>query len=55
MRTADRLGRGYRIYYARLGKSIVLLLCGWDKRNQSADISRAVEYLKDYQERERKA
>jgi putative component of toxin-antitoxin plasmid stabilization module len=28
-----------------------LLLCGGDKRKQSADIERALEYLKDYKER----
>ena len=29
----------------------VLLLCGGDKRKQSADIKRAVEYWSDYQQR----
>jgi len=44
-------GPGYRVYYAMVGKVCVLLLCGGDKRKQSADIERAVEYLKDYKER----
>lgn len=44
-------GPGYRIYYAMAGKVCVLLLCGGDKRKQSSDIGRAVEYLKDYIER----
>ena len=44
-------GPGYRIYYAMLGKGCVLLLCGGDKRKQSSDIERALEYLKDYKER----
>jgi putative addiction module killer protein len=44
-------GPGYRVYYAMLGTSCVLLLCGGDKRRQSADIGRALEYLKDYKER----
>jgi putative addiction module killer protein len=44
-------GPGYRIYYAMLGKICVLLLCGGDKRRQSPDIERALEYLKDYKER----
>ena len=44
-------GPGYRVYYATLGRECVLLLCGGDKRKQSADIERALEYLKDYKER----
>jgi putative addiction module killer protein len=44
-------GPGYRVYYAMVGKVCVLLLCGGDKRKQSADINRAIEYLTDYQER----
>jgi len=44
-------GPGYRVYYAMIGRECVLLLCGGDKRKQSADIERALEYLKDYKER----
>jgi len=44
-------GPGYRVYYALLGRVCVLLLCGGDKRKQSADIGRALECLKDYKER----
>jgi putative addiction module killer protein len=44
-------GPGYRVYYAMIGGECVLLLCGGDKRKQSADIDRALEYLKDYKER----
>jgi len=44
-------GPGYRIYYAMTGRSIVLLLCGGDKRKQASDIERAVALLKDYKER----
>ncbi|MGA9392096.1 MAG: type II toxin-antitoxin system RelE/ParE family toxin [Candidatus Sulfotelmatobacter sp.] len=46
-------GPGYRIYHAMIGRSCVLLLCGGDKRKQSADIRRAYEYLNDYKERTR--
>lgn len=46
-------GPGYRVYYAMIGRECVLLLCGGDKRKQSADIERALEYLKDYKERAR--
>ena len=44
-------GPGYRLYFGRLGRESVLLLCGGDKRKQSADIERAIDYLKDYKER----
>ncbi len=44
-------GAGYRLYYSMVGKTIVLLLCGGDKRKQKADIERAVNYLKDYKRR----
>jgi len=47
-------GPGYRVYYAMAGRTCVLLLCGGDKRKQSADIKRAVGYWKDYQRRTRK-
>ena len=44
-------GPGYRAYYARSGKRVVLLLCGGDKRKQAADIKRAKDYWSDYEER----
>jgi putative addiction module killer protein len=34
-------GPGYRVYYARHGEQIVMLLCGGDKRTQQQDIKRA--------------
>ena len=45
-------GPGYRLYYSMVGKTIILLLCGGDKRKQTADIERAVTYLKDYKRRQ---
>jgi putative addiction module killer protein len=45
------VGAGYRVYYAQHAGQIVLLLCGGDKRTQSADIDRAVECWKDWQRR----
>jgi putative component of toxin-antitoxin plasmid stabilization module len=39
------------MYYAMIGRECVLLLCGGDKRKQSADTDRALEYFKDYKER----
>ena len=46
-------GAGYRAYYARSGKKVVLLLCGGDKRKQTADIKTAKEYWRDYEQRTR--
>lgn len=34
-------GPGYRVYFARQGKTIYLLLLGGDKTSQPADIERA--------------
>ena len=47
-------GPGYRVYFARLGQVIVLLLCGGDKRTQQRDIKRAKDYLEDYKARSAK-
>jgi len=34
-------GPGYRVYYVRRGSTVILLLCGGDKRTQTQDIKRA--------------
>jgi len=47
-------GPGYRIYFARIGTTCILLLCGGDKRRQNADIATAVEFLKDFKRRSAK-
>jgi putative addiction module killer protein len=44
-------GPGYRVYYARIGRATLLVLCSGDKREQAADIQRALRYLEDYRER----
>ena len=44
-------GPGYRVYYGREGKTIILLLYGGSKRTQSADINQAVRYWRDYNRR----
>lgn len=46
-------GPGYRVYYAMIERSIVLLLCGGDKSTQAADIRRASSYWSDYKKRTR--
>jgi putative addiction module killer protein len=44
-------GPGYRVYYGRIETTCVLLLCGGDKRKQSADIKKARAYWKDFRQR----
>jgi putative addiction module killer protein len=47
-------GPGYRVYFGQKGATLVILLCGGDKRTQQRDIRLAQDYWKDYEERERK-
>jgi len=42
-------GQGYRMYFTRRGNTVVILLCGGDKRTQDADIQRAVELAKHWE------
>lgn len=44
-------GPGYRIYFSKTGKTIVLLLCVGTKRTQSKDIEKAKRYLHDFKMR----
>jgi len=44
-------GPGYRVYYAKAGARIVLLLVGGDKRRPQQDIETALAYWQDWQER----
>jgi putative addiction module killer protein len=41
-------GKGYRVYFSREGKSIVILLCGGDKSTQGRDIEQAQSYWRAY-------
>jgi putative addiction module killer protein len=38
-------GPGYRVYFTYQGATIVVLLCGGDKRTQARDIKRAQELV----------
>ncbi|MGA2657244.1 MAG: type II toxin-antitoxin system RelE/ParE family toxin [Verrucomicrobiota bacterium] len=43
-------GPGYRVYYGREGRAILILLGGGSKRRQGADIAAAVERWKRYKQ-----
>jgi putative addiction module killer protein len=43
-------GAGYRIYFARRGSAVVLLLCGGDKGSQTRDIDMAKRLLAEWSE-----
>ena len=40
-------GPGYRLYFTVRGQSLILLLCGGDKRTQVTDIRRAQQMLSE--------
>jgi len=40
-------GPGYRAYYIQRGRTVVLLLCGGDKRTQARDIPRAIKMAQE--------
>lgn len=42
-------GPGYRVYYGKKGKKIVILLCGGDKSTQKRDIRKAQNFWESYQ------
>jgi len=44
-------GQGYRIYFARTGRKVILLLCGGNKSTQQKDIQNAHRYWRNYKER----
>jgi putative addiction module killer protein len=45
-------GPGYRVYLGQKGRTLVVLLCGGDKRTQERDIRQAKQNWQDYKERE---
>lgn len=47
------LGPGYRGYFFRSGRQVILLLCGGDKRTQDGDIGNTRSYRRDYEQRTR--
>ncbi len=45
-------GPGYRVYYGREGRTIIILLGGGSKRRQNADIAAALARWKKYRKTE---
>lgn len=48
-------GPGYRVYFGRDGKALVILLGGGTKRRQSDDIADALAHWRSYKARKAKA
>jgi putative addiction module killer protein len=48
----EHIGAGYRVYFGRHGRQVVILLCGGDKKSQTADIKRAKRYWVDWKRRQ---
>ena len=46
-------GPGYRVYFGRAGRALIILLGGGSKRRQDADIAAAVERWKRYKQTKR--
>lgn len=44
----EDFGPGYRIYIGQMGRKIIVLLCGGDKRTQENDIRNARGFWADY-------
>lgn len=40
-------GPGYRVYFTKIGREIVILLAGGDKKTQDADIKLAIRLARD--------
>ena len=43
-------GPGYRVYFARRGEIVLLLLCGGSKSTQNRDIERAEKLLEEIED-----
>ena len=45
------VGAGHRVYFARYGIQLVILLCGGDKSSQVSDIAMAKTFWADWKRR----
>ena len=45
------VGPGYRLYLTRIGTTVVVLLCGGDKKSQPQDIEIARSLARDWKDR----
>ena len=43
-------GPGYRVYYCRRGRTVIILLCGGDKGSQAKDIRVATRLAEEWSE-----
>ncbi len=43
-----RIGRAIRVYYGQIGREIVLLIVGGDKRTQKRDIAKAISLFEQF-------
>ena len=41
-------GPGYRVYFGQKGRTLVVLLCGGDKRTQDRDIRLAKQFWQEF-------
>ena len=47
------MGPGYRVYFGRHGRTVVLLINGGDKSTQASDIVRAKAYWAEWKQRQK--
>ena len=47
-----QVGPGYRIYFGQYGSTLVILLCGGDKKSQQSDIERAKTLWTEWKRRQ---
>ncbi len=45
-------GAGYRVYFGRVSKQMIVILWGGDKGSQQRDIEKAQQYWMDYRSRD---
>jgi putative addiction module killer protein len=45
-------GPGYRVYFGQKGRTLLVLLCGGDKRTQDRDIRLAKQFWREFKESE---